>query len=342
MERYLAIDNVCAWPNLSRLPDGDILATIFNQPCHGLWEGDLECWSSSDDGRTWTYRGTPAPHAPSANRMNCAAGLARNGDMLVISSGWSNKPAAGEGATACDECEVLPAWVCRSSDAGRTWTQQERFPPPPGKPYIIPFGNIIELPNHQLGACGYCAHTGSAKKARAWFLRSDDDGESWGDHALIDEGLTEVDVMQLDGPRLLAAARCDQTVGSDQQALRLYRSDDAGQTWRYTQTATLPGQHPAHLCRLADNNILLTYGIRHRGFFGIGARLSLDDGETWMVPMVLVSFDDADDGGYPANVQLDDGRVLTVYYASRTATHRRYHVGSVIWDVQEQMHKNYR
>jgi Na+/melibiose symporter-like transporter len=37
----IAIDNVCAWPNLTKLPDGAIIATIFNQPCHGLWEGDV-------------------------------------------------------------------------------------------------------------------------------------------------------------------------------------------------------------------------------------------------------------------------------------------------------------
>ena len=61
MEHYIAIDNVCAWPNLTRLPDGAIVANIFNQPCHGKWEGDVECWASEDGGRFWSLRGTPAP-----------------------------------------------------------------------------------------------------------------------------------------------------------------------------------------------------------------------------------------------------------------------------------------
>jgi hypothetical protein len=52
----VAIDNVCAWPNLTVLRDGTIIATIFNQPCHGLWEGDVECWGSADGGRSWTLR----------------------------------------------------------------------------------------------------------------------------------------------------------------------------------------------------------------------------------------------------------------------------------------------
>ena len=31
MERYIAIDNVCAWPNLTKMPDGAIIATISTQ-----------------------------------------------------------------------------------------------------------------------------------------------------------------------------------------------------------------------------------------------------------------------------------------------------------------------
>ena len=31
-ERYIGVDNVCAWPNLTSMPDGAIIATIFNQP----------------------------------------------------------------------------------------------------------------------------------------------------------------------------------------------------------------------------------------------------------------------------------------------------------------------
>ena len=53
-EHYIAIDNVCAWPNLTRTPDGTIVATIFNQPCHGKWEGDVECWASEDGGEHWS------------------------------------------------------------------------------------------------------------------------------------------------------------------------------------------------------------------------------------------------------------------------------------------------
>ena len=65
-ERFVAIDSVCAWPKLTRMPDGTIIATIFNQPTHLLWEGEVECWISADQGRTWKLRGTPAPYTSRA------------------------------------------------------------------------------------------------------------------------------------------------------------------------------------------------------------------------------------------------------------------------------------
>ena len=57
----VAVDNVCAWPNLTALGDGTIVATIHNQPSHLKVPADVECWASEDGGRTWAKRGTPAP-----------------------------------------------------------------------------------------------------------------------------------------------------------------------------------------------------------------------------------------------------------------------------------------
>jgi hypothetical protein len=42
--RLIAIDNVCAWPNLVKLKDGSLVAIVLNQPNHGRTEGDVDCW----------------------------------------------------------------------------------------------------------------------------------------------------------------------------------------------------------------------------------------------------------------------------------------------------------
>src|SRR3989304_302354 len=124
----VAVDNVCAWPNLTLLGDGAIVATIFNKPSHGQVAGDVEGWASEDGGQTGQNRGTPAPHEPDGNRMNVAAGLAQNGDLIVISSGWSNRyPPGRPGAPF--RAGILRPWLCRSSDGGRTWSiDTETFP----------------------------------------------------------------------------------------------------------------------------------------------------------------------------------------------------------------------
>ena len=60
-EPIVAVDNVCAWPNLTLLKDGTIISIIHNQPSHLKMPADVECWASEDGGRTWMKRGTPAP-----------------------------------------------------------------------------------------------------------------------------------------------------------------------------------------------------------------------------------------------------------------------------------------
>ena len=83
MQRVVAAENVCAWPNLTLMRDGTVLAILHNQPSHGQQEGDVDCWASRD-GLTWEKRGTVTQHAPNTIRMNHAAGLAANGDLVVV------------------------------------------------------------------------------------------------------------------------------------------------------------------------------------------------------------------------------------------------------------------
>ena len=82
-DRFIAIDNVCAWPNLTVLNDGTIIASIFNKPSHGRGDVDVECWAIQN-GHFWEKRGVPSRHTPNTNRMNVAVGLAKNGDLIIL------------------------------------------------------------------------------------------------------------------------------------------------------------------------------------------------------------------------------------------------------------------
>jgi hypothetical protein len=315
----VAIDNVCAWPNLTVLRDGTIIATIFNQPCHGLWEGDVECWGSTDGGRTWTLRGTPAPHEAGTNRMNVAAGLAANGDLLVIASGWSHRPPKGKPAGHRPPAHPLAPWVCRSADGGKTWSiDRTALPKTPAGQVGVPFGDIL------------CGKDGALRAALYWggrgetfVYRSPDDGKTWGEPVMMnkDAVIDEPALFHLGAGKWLAAAR--------HNGLDLYVSGDDARTWKHRQKLTGTQQHPGHFTRLKDGRLLLSYGNRVDPK-GVDVRFSSDEGQTWSEPLRVADFQG--DGGYPSSVQLPDGQVLTAFYASRTAQHPRYHMGVCLWD----------
>ncbi len=318
-ERFVAIDNVCAWPNLTLMPDGSVVATIFNRPYHGLDVGDVECWSSRD-GRLWEKQGNPAVHEGESNRMNVAAGLAHDGSLVVLASGWGGRDFREK---------ILPTLVARSSDGGGSWSRSSAVQLPEGVDFLIPFGDIVQGEGKLLAASFYHEIPGAAN---AFVLFSRDDGRSWGEAVKIaPHDYNETALLRLGPDRWLAASR-----SHADGHLALYVSEDEGKRWVRSGLLTLPGHHPAHLLEMADGRILLTYGIREKGHHGIGYRTSEDEGRTWDRPTRIVNLEETTDGGYPSTVQMEDGTLLTAYYSNRVPQHQRYHMGAVRWVLEKE------
>ena len=314
----VAVDNVCAWPNLTVLVDGTITAVGFNKPRHGRIVGDIDCWASQDGGRTWEKRGTPGPHdTPGTNRVNHAAGLANNGDLIVICSGTTNVPPVRS-------FRFLQPWVSRSSDGGRTWSIDKQTAPtkaPDGEMWI-PFGDVLPGNDAALRVAVYAA----AADNRVYILRSPDDGKTWGQFVPLDKNnlRNETALLHLGDGKWLAAARSS--------ALHLYVSADDADTWQPKGPLTGGAQHPGHFLRLRDGRVLLSYGNRTGTVKGVEVLQSDDEGKTWSAPVRVVDWQG--DGGYPSSVQLADGQVLTAYYAAKIEGHDGYHMGVVIWDPE--------
>lgn len=327
LERFVAIDNYCAWPNLTVLDDGTLIATIFNKPSHGKHEGDVECWASTDGGRLWKLRGVAAPHEAGTTRMNVAAGLAHDGSLVVIASGWGGKGLRER---------VLRPWICRSTDGGRTWARSGQIQFPAGVETMIPFGDVIQGRGKTLAAALYGwavdPETGKPLRGRhSYMLFSKDDGRSWGDAVMLGpDDYNETSLLAFDPGRWLAAVRTYKAGN-----LELFSSADQGRTWKHGGPLTMPSHHPAHLLRMNDGRVLLTYGIREKNHQGIGRRISDDGGRTWGAPTRIVDLDGSTDGGYPATVQLKDGTLVTAYYSNGIPQHRRYHMGVVRWRLEE-------
>ena len=333
IQRFVAIDNVCAWPNLTLLPDGSINTTIFGQPSHGQMAGAAECWNSKD-GQFWEKRGIPAPNDPNTNRMNVAAGLAKNGDLLVLCSGWTNEKQPQRPKQADFRDDILSTWVCRSSDGGKSWSQIKEFPAPDeGWTNYIPFGDIKQGEDGALHVSCYGgeftdpAKSSKTKGYRSWHFRSDDDGTTWKRVSVIHKTGNETTLLHLGGRRWLAAAR--------ETGMDLFTSNDDGATWGEPNRVTQKNEINGHLARLQDGRILLSYGSRIKGETGVRAKMTADEGKTWSEPVRVANTLESD-CGYPSTIQRPDGRLVTAWYSKASENHHRYHMGVAIWNAPAQ------
>ena len=113
-------------------------------------------------------------------------------------------------------------------------------------------------------------------------------------------------------------------------AVELFRSDDDGETWQGPQRVTEKKELNGHLTRLKDGRLLLSYGNRIEGKYGVLAKVSSDEGKTWSAPIRLADTTTWD-CGYPSSVQRPDGTIVTAYYSASSSSHSRYHMGVVLW-----------
>lgn len=88
--------------------------------------------------------------------------------------------------------------------------------------------------------------------------------------------------------------------------------------------------NPPSLTKLKDGRLALAYGFRAQPY-GIRAKLSSDNGETWTDDIILRKDGGNWDLGYPRTVQRPDGKLVTVYYYNNVANAERF-IGATIWD----------
>lgn len=335
-ERFIAIDQACAWPNLSLLPDGKIAAIIWPYMNHGVTEGSAECWVSADGGKTWNKSGIPVPHTQGTNRMNVAAGPVGN-QLVALVGGWNERvpfePGRSLGPASHRGLTIQPVTAV-SDDSGTTWNSFSgpQFPLRPSGKGLVPYGRIAKLKEGGLGAFLY--------GEGVYFYHSNDGGRNWTLRGTLTKENThnETTWVELENGDLFAAAR---TYGD--MRLDGYRSVDGGRTWKLEGPITLARQHPGDLLKLPDGRVLLSYATRNPGLYGIWIQIADPQMKTWSTPMMLVDLEGSTelqlnpvppgDGGYPSTVQLADGTFVTAYYSRGIPSHQRYHVGVVRWQL---------
>ncbi len=336
---YVAIDNKGLWPNLTKLPNGDLGAAIYNHPSHGYGDNsDVELWISQDAGVSWTFRSkiSSHPEEPEGIRMNHATGLNADGELVTLVSGYHKG----------QKQPFLKLQRCISSDNGKTWDRGLL------DLNLIPHGDIFTLPDGRLACPVYKSLSVKPRRSASAVIFSHDGGKTWGEEQVVAEDVNETYVLRRrsDG-QWLAVGRTDCRDRMDSALPHgsgeiLIRSHDAGKNWSEPRLIAPQGQENAHLLELADGRLLCSITSRIPGLFGVVMRMSNNGGETWSLPVVLLSCPARDwhktDSGYPSSVQLDDGSIVTAYYfgpkkpefaAHALPWHQRYHMGIAKWDL---------
>jgi hypothetical protein len=147
---------------------------------------------------------------------------------------------------------------------------------------------------------------------KVFALRSTDDGASWQSpvHVASGEGhaFEEPAVVACGSNRLLAVLR-----DNDCRLLHQVYSTDGGLSWSAPRSLGISG-YPAHLLRLADGRLLLTYGFRQPDF-GIRAVVSPDNGANWDTAATIIIRGGMCNSnlGYPSTIACGDD-LVTFYY----------------------------
>ncbi len=118
--------------------------------------------------------------------------------------------------------------------------------------------------------------------------------------------------------------------------IELRESLDNGATWGLRSFVGYTGEsggNPPSLVRLPDGRLVIHYCARVMPF-GLRARISSDNGQTWS-PEIFLRQDGLNwDIGYPRTVVRPDGKLVTMYYYA-TPEHPQQHIAATIWDPDD-------
>jgi hypothetical protein len=221
-----------------------------------------------------------------------------------------------------------------SDDRGRTWSEA----------YLLPdFGQheihartdyLVEGPDSCLLFLTATKTNGREGRPFVARMRGGDDIQfvSW--IAPEPEGYSIMpSTVRLSGGELLSAIRRYERGEVNRGWIETWLSEDGGQSWtergHVAETGGRSGNPPS-MIRLSDGRLVVTYGYRSPPY-GIRARISGDEGETWGDEIPLRTDTRTWDIGYTRSVQRRDGKIVTIYYHT-TEKMREQHIAATIWD----------
>lgn len=272
--------------------------TIALDPGHETNLNDPSLTTLSDGTIILTAFVTPCPRSGNEGKWGDQAMPVRGNDYFYV---------AGERA-------IL---ISRSFDHGRTWDgPYEVDTSAYGHGTAGVFASVVELSDGTLlMPITETAHDKS--KHVSALLASRDKGKTWEPYSVV-TSWTDSDPSHCFGLPSVIAYDDDHMVAAGwtiaEHGTLVTRSDDGGMTWSEPETVNTRGAC-MHLCLTHSGTTIMSYGYRVEPY-GIRLLPSYDRGRTWDMNLACALRSDGAmrDLGYPWTIQLNDGRLLCVYY----------------------------
>jgi len=316
------------WPGIAQVRGEELLVSASERKHHVDPSGREVVMRSTDGGKTWG----PPLEIFDSELDDRDQNLLRMPDGRILSTWFISehftKPgsvreewrARAERVTERMRDELLGGWLLRSSDGGYTWEKQATRIPAGmhAGPSLLSDGRIIYLGPRKLSDKlmnrGYRMDVNvSADAGATWETIAEIPCELHGDPPCT--YLDENHVLEASPGHIIAMFR-----NENQDDRYLYQSDsyDGGKTWTQAKRTAIWG-HPPYLTKLANGVILCSSGHR-REPFSIRAVASYDEGKTWDTDNTIVIYEWKArlDMGYPVTLEIEPGRLITVYYGARS------------------------
>ena len=325
------------WPSVCRGPQGDLIAVCSGlRLAHVCPFGKAILCRSYDEGKTWT-RPQIIIDTPLDDRD--AGVTAFNGDKLIVTS--FNHYITNQKEFPCDtpfaetmknayfsegritdelEKKYYGSTYVVSNDNGITWSEVRHAPvTAPHGPCALKNGGLIYIGNPKTYDEEKPLHR-NINLLEIWFSPDGGTWEKYGEINNIHEGsmYCEPHIAELPDATLLGTIRVQGEVDG-KRVFCVYQTEstDGGHTWTEPRQIVEAGS-PPHVLVHSSGKLVLVYGYRLEPY-GERAKISTDNGKTWGEELILRDDGPSGDLGYPASIELKDGRIFTLYYQKQSA-----------------------